>query len=339
MIVVELAMVHHEKECFENDYKRWLHFEAENAVHAFQRQEADDFLKLKRQWPKAPAAIAPIIGQSIQGALLLVELWQIIVARLAPQSVGPVPGMDQACQALLAMGFSDKIQHLAEAGWWWATRFLAIQSDKDEAIKAWLRRSGTCDRAAETQQARHKLYDAPDAATARHELYEEAVRQAAFWSGQLKQLHAAEPAKRQAQKAQARCMALKTPGLAACLNNAQKLRGSLEKILKFTEEQFFRARKDHAENERNAQLMPKSSRPEPAKAESPGPNETGQAVEAAIRMELLPKMAAASQARPEPKTSPVLHTAHPGHRPMSHRKKRLAKLAAKEQARMAAPPV
>jgi len=44
--------------------------------------------------------------------------------------------MDEACQPLLVMGFAEKIQGLSESGWWWATRFLAIQPDKDEAIKA-----------------------------------------------------------------------------------------------------------------------------------------------------------------------------------------------------------
>ena len=351
-ILDEMAKLYHAKEEFDDDHKLWMDQNLAYAPYAFRRQEADDFIKLKRQWTKAPAVIAPLIGESISGAILILELWQIIVARLAPANIGPVPGMDQACQALLALGFSDKIQNLAEAGWWWAVRFLAIQSNTDEAIKAWLRRSGTCDRTTEMQQARHKLYDAPDAAIARKELYDEATRQAAHWAAQLKQLQLAEPAKRQAQLAQARCMALKTPGLAACMNNANRLREWHLKEIKYSEESFARARKDHHEDERYYKRMKDLEKkmpaffppdPEPdtdivfataSATPATAPIDLGQVVEAAIHADLLPKMAA-SQNKPNQEKSYAAHPPQPAHRPMSNRKKRLAKMAAMEKAKSA----
>jgi hypothetical protein len=349
MIIAELAVVYQEKEAFERDHKLWMHHEAAQARHAFKRQEADDFLKLQRQWPKAPAAIAPVIGQSLNGVTWMLEIWQIIVARLAPTAIGPVPGIDQACQALLAMGFSDKIQNVSEAGWWWATRFLAIQTDQDAAIKAWLRKSGTCDKATELQQARHKLYDAPDPTTARQELYDKAVRQVSYWSIRLKQLQNAEPARQEAQQAQARCMGLKIPGLATCLNNAIKLQNAIQKSIKFMEDRLEKAQIADATNERSrkrASILDKllaSNLPPAAANLPPVPSrvtgfelkpiatDQGQALEAAIRKELLPQMAAVAEKKPEPAKTYFAHTPQPERRPMSNRKKRLAKMAAKEE--------
>ena len=347
MILTELAQVYLEKEEFERDHRLWMRFEVANAVDTFKRQEAEDFLRLQRQWTKAPAAIAPIIGQSINGAVWLVEFWQMLVARLAPGAVGPVPGMDQACQALLALGFSERIQSLSEAGWWWATRFLAIQADRDLAIAAWLRKSGTCDRATETQQARHKLYDAPDAATARRELYAEAVRQAELCSARLQELKEAEPAMRQAQLARARCMGLGTRGLASSLNNAFKLRDAILRGIKWIEDRLARVPKEMAENERYHKRMGRMEKlmagftpGRPAEApvsaarvqdNSPKTTDAGLDVEAAIHAELLPQMAATGQKKPEPAKTAVAHPPQPVHRPMSNRKKALAKIAAKEE--------
>lgn len=341
MILTELAQVYQDKDEFERDHRLWMRHEVAHAQLMFQRQEAEDFLKLQRQWAKAPAAIAPIIGQSLSGAVWLVEFWQILVARLAPGAIGPVPGMDQACQAMLALGFSDRIQNLTQPGWWWATRFLVIQQDRDLAIAAWLRKSGTCDRATETQQARHKLYDAPDAATARRELYEAAVRQAEMCQARLEQLREAEPALREAQQARARCMGLGTRGLATSLNNAFKLRDAILRSIKWIEERLARVPKEKAETERYNKRMGRMERlmdgfSPPQSAEAPVTaarmaTDAGQAVEEAIHTELLPQMAAAGQKRPEPARKAVAHAPQPVHRPMSNRKKALAKIAAKEE--------
>ena len=345
MIIIELAKVYQEKEEFERDFKRWMDHEIAQALSVFQRQEADDFLKLSRQWTKAPAAIAGIIGQSLIGAAWLAEFWRMIVARLAPKAIGPAPGMDQATQALLAMGFSDKIQNLSEDGWWWATRFLAIQADHDQAIAAWLRKSGTSDKAAETQQARHKLYDAPDPTTARSELYEEALRQAEHWSNQLNELKKAEPATRQAQLARARCMALPTRGLATSLNNAFKYRDALHKGIKFYETRLANLPKEQAETERYYKRMHKMeeriatffppkqaqettiSPPQPADIDQPHSPEPD------ISEELLAEVVRSGQARPGPAKTLVPHPPEPqpDRRPMSNRKKRLAKMAAREE--------
>ena len=56
MILTELAQVYLEKEEFERDHRLWMRFEVANAVDTFKRQEAEDFLRLQRQWTKAPAA-------------------------------------------------------------------------------------------------------------------------------------------------------------------------------------------------------------------------------------------------------------------------------------------
>jgi hypothetical protein len=255
MLIDELAHAYQEKEAFDHDHRLWIEHETEFAHYNFQKQAAEDFMKLQRQWPKAPAVVAPLVGQSLNGVAWLVNLWQIIVARLAPQAIGPGPGMDHACQALLALGFSDKIQNLAEPGWWWATRFLAIQADPDAAIAAWLRKSASCDKPTEMQQARHKLSHAPDPTTARWELYDEALRQAAHWSEQLTILQAAEPARQEAQLAQARCMGLKSPGLATALNNAFKLRDSIHKSIKFIEDRLARLHKEQAATQRYQKRM------------------------------------------------------------------------------------
>ena len=321
MIIDELARVYQEKEEFERDHQTWMQHEATTALQTIRRMEAEDFLKLQRQWPKAPAAIAPIIGQSINGALWLVEFWQMLVARLSPKAVGPAPGMDQACQALLALGYAHTIQNLSEDGWWWGMRFLAIQQDKDLAIAAWLRKSGTCDRATETQQARHKLYDAPDATVARQELYDEAMRQAAHCAHKLKQLKEAEPSQREAQLARARCMGLKVPGLATCLNNAYRMRDSIHRSIKFFEDRLARIPKEAAAKERDQRQkikIDKMMRSFFPPEEPLPPPDLGQAVEEAILTDLLPRMAAA--------TAPP-----PTNRPMSNRKKRLLKMARKEE--------
>jgi len=342
LIIDELAAVYQEVEENERYHRVWMEHEFTVAAETFRRQEADDFLRLRRQWPKAPAAITPLIGQSLVGAAFLMEFWRMIVARLEPKALGPVPGMDQACEALLGLGFSCKIHELSEEGWWWATRFLAIQADKDLAIAAWLRKSGTCDRAAETQQARHKLYDAPDANTARKELYDEAIRQASRWAQQLRQLKEAEPALREAQKARARCMGLAIRGLATCLNNTFKIRDSLQKSIKWMEDRLTRARKDGVNDERYYKRMNKlaeqinRSCPEanlpvvPVSAAAWAAEEEfdpGQKVVAQITTELLPRMELAA------KIPASVQIAHPPqmHRPMSNRKKRLARMAAKEE--------
>ena len=326
MMIDELALAYQDLEGFEADHKHWMLYEQQHALQAFQRQAADDFLKLQRQWPKAPAAVAPIIGQSLNGALWLVNLWQIIVARLAPQAIGPVPGMDHACQALLAMGFSDKIQNLSNDGWWWASRFLAIQADPEEAIKAWLRKSRTCDKATETDQARRQLYDAPDPTIARQELYDEAVRQAAYWSNQLTQLQAAEPARQAAQLAQARCMGLKTPGLGTCLSNAAKLRGTLQKTIRFIEDRLARFQKEKAAEQRKSNpANPVKKPPEP----DPDP-------EAAIRAELLPRMAASIDPTPVHEVTYIAHAPEPRPcpAPLSKRAKRRVNRVLKELERI-----
>ena len=341
LIIEELAAVYQEVEEHERHHRHWMEHEVALAPESFRRQEADDFLKLRRQWPKAPAAITPLIGQSLIGAAFLVEFWRMIVARLEPQAVGPVPGMDQACEALLTLGFSSRIHETTEQGWWWATRFLAIQADKDLAIAAWLRKSGTCDRAAETQQARHKLYDAPDATTSRRELYDEAKRQASYWAQHLRQLKEAEPALREAQKARARCMGMAIRGLATCLNNTFKIRDSLQKTIKWMEERLARARKEYAADERYHKRIldlerqifsyepkePNAVAGVTAAAQSADvANNPWRDLEAEIRAELLPQMALATDGKPI--EAPV---APQPHRPMSNRKKRLAKMAAKEE--------
>lgn len=230
-VLEDLARSVQRREELQSALDAFLAYQRTRVALKLEEQLREAFTKHQRQWRKDPALFIESFGRNCFGAMTLAEIWARLAGRL--ESSVPLVGMDEACEALLALGLSDRIQNQADEGWWWMGRFLAIHADPKQAVKIWARRSRSKDPIIDQLRADQAIAASPE--QARQELLSRASELAGHWAGQAARLldeqRAAVALCQQCVQAD-RQVAAGLKSLNALLNQELKTQERLEKKLR-----------------------------------------------------------------------------------------------------------
>ena len=271
-LVEELALARQELAELGQRREALLAAQRETAARHYDQEAYDRFMRWKRQWRKYPSVVQPLMANEHLGAQSMAETWLVMARQLEDDTAAP--GLDVACDALLAEGLPDAVAFQSSESWWLMGRLLAIHPDPERLIKGWVHRSRSYDNITDTKRALTALADAPSTGEARQNLLAHARQRAEFWQNRARELHARHTANRElfSQAFQAdRTLTTSLKTLETQRNSVFRMVEKLEKRL----ESLQRARlKDEARQMRQARqaASPKQARSESTMTQ-PGPLE------------------------------------------------------------------
>ena len=182
----ELAVSRYRLAELNHQWNSLVNHERDEAFLTFERLRNKQYVSELRQWRNHPVACAETLGQSWSGARHFSQTWHCLAEQLTEGMAGP--SLEVMCEAVMSLGFTDRIGMMAEEAWWFMSRFLAVHSDPELMIKAWVKRSKSSDRQGDEQRAAKRWADAPEAATARRELLDKARENARLWEAKAQAL-------------------------------------------------------------------------------------------------------------------------------------------------------
>lgn len=160
--------------------------ESAQAGQIFDRQMLDQFESDEKGWRSSPRFRADVLGNSFYGASLFEQLWTEIVAALN----SPIRkiSLQQARNMALLVGSSWKIHELSLDGLWLFSRFLKMENNPAQTIKAWAQSSSTVLVVGDSEFIDHHFLSGSDPTKSYTELNERAKKEQCFWLTRKREL-------------------------------------------------------------------------------------------------------------------------------------------------------
>ena len=182
----ELALVRWKT--FENERLHQLRIKTEAAMAGdiFDRQMVDRFEADEALWKANPRFRMDLLGRTLHGAALFVQLWTEIQSAL--NSKVQRMTLPQAKTMALLLGSSWKVQDLSDNALPLLGRYLKLEADPPETLKMWVEASGSDAIAGDIKLIKHHYQSSPEKIVCHKELLTRVSTEVQNWTSRKRNL-------------------------------------------------------------------------------------------------------------------------------------------------------